>query len=357
MDMVESHWDDELHTKKQLASGSHWGWHDIGVKVRGEPAKAVWQNFRVRWHEASTLPDHHYMDSTGKKKFFNPGISPPVPPAAPPGDLTLPSTPLPAVQILRSRYEYKIPSLKGGGVSWAGIPGESPSPEGSFREIFLVLKKAILAASKYIYIEDQFLQDMPYLEQSPQSPGLSLFPHLLTALISRPTLKLVCVGSGSKDPGDPGPDAVNRKLTSSLATLVAAINMPNGNRVAVFRRENKTVHSKLVIIDDDFAAVGSANFQERSMFGVDQELHAAIVSDDTTGDQVKNARIRLWTEHWNLDSSNPAILAALKDIDKALGLWQEGWFQLDPQLWPNLTNNVLGAPEEGIPGFLEMVQS
>jgi phosphatidylserine/phosphatidylglycerophosphate/cardiolipin synthase-like enzyme len=37
-----------------------------------------------------------------------------------------------------------------------------------------------------------------------------------------------------------------------------------------------TVHAKLVLVDDVFTAVGSANFFSRSMAGVDTELTIAV---------------------------------------------------------------------------------
>jgi phosphatidylserine/phosphatidylglycerophosphate/cardiolipin synthase-like enzyme len=89
-----------------------------------------------------------------------------------------------------------------------------------------------------------------------------------------------------------------------------------------------------MLIDDEFAAIGSANFQARSMFGVDSELQAAIVADD---DLVKRLRVDLWGEHWRLDRKNPAIESALQDRDKALGLWRGVWYLPDTGLWPTLT--------------------
>lgn len=54
------------------------------------------------------------------------------------------------------------------------------------------------------------------------------------------------------------------------------------------------LHATIVIVDDRFAAVGPANFFSRSMAGVDTELTAALV---TTGDAVRDLRVRLWAEH------------------------------------------------------------
>jgi phosphatidylserine/phosphatidylglycerophosphate/cardiolipin synthase-like enzyme len=68
------------------------------------------------------------------------------------------------------------------------------------------------------------------------------------------------------------------------------------------------VHSKLLIVDDKWVLVGSANGGGISLTGIlftsepDTEL-SAIVFDDTPGSKVKDLRKRIWKEHLQLDDA------------------------------------------------------
>jgi phosphatidylserine/phosphatidylglycerophosphate/cardiolipin synthase-like enzyme len=106
--------------------------------------------------------------------------------------------------------------------------------------------------------------------------------------------------------------------------------------LAVWRLEGKTVHSKLMIIDDEFAAIGSANFQSRSMSGIDTELHTAIIAED---DLVAKLRTDLWVHHWHLDISDQLIEPSARNLATALGLWYHEWYMPDTNLWWRLTGS------------------
>lgn len=71
-----------------------------------------------------------------------------------------------------------------------------------------------------------------------------------------------------------------------------------------------TVHSKIVIVDDDFVRVGSSNMNNRSI-ALDTELDLAIeVADDERRRTVAGLREKLIAEH--LDSTPQAVRAAVK---------------------------------------------
>ena len=79
-----------------------------------------------------------------------------------------------------------------------------------------------------------------------------------------------------------------------------------------------------MLIDDEFASIGSANFQSRSMYGVDEELQAAVVADD---DLVQSLRMDIWAVHLRqAPGPRPATLEnALRDLDTALAIWRTEW--------------------------------
>jgi phosphatidylserine/phosphatidylglycerophosphate/cardiolipin synthase-like enzyme len=303
-------------------AGSPWGWHDNAVRLRGAGARRVWDNFRQRWNEVLTLPGRMSQDRlSDPPRPLNPlaKLDPGPAPAAP----TVTSNQ--SVQVLRSRYMYKIANkVLPGGTPWTG-------PEsGGLYEVWDVYRKAIAAAERYIYVEDQFLADSAHLEII-FSPGYSLYPEIAKALAAKPTLRVIFVGSGKSDPGDFFCELRNQALTGSIRDdVLKPLDPATQPHVAVWRVEDVTVHSKLMLIDDIFAAVGSCNLQARSMYGIDSELQAAVVADDSL---VKRLRCDLWAEHWQLKPFESAeVDLALDDIDAALGLWRPEWSG-DPAMW------------------------
>jgi phosphatidylserine/phosphatidylglycerophosphate/cardiolipin synthase-like enzyme len=337
MDMVKDHWDSIAHSTKKWIDDTPWGWHDIGVRLRGEAAKGAWDNFRLRWTEARTLSSRQYNFFPGDEQRsewhqFNP--QPIVPPPATRPTHSPPVTSKQSVQILRSRF-----SMKEG----PDHPWQNPPP-GGLVETFRALKRAIEKAKRYIYIEDQFLKDeLSFPQLIPQE--YSIFQYLIAALKATPTLKLIFFGSGKSDPLDISRGLRNQELTDAIKGVVAAVRPPHhpvdlSRNVVSWRFENVTVHAKLFIVDDVFTAIGSANLMSRSMYGVDSELHTAIVDDDepTTVSVVRKLRMDLWAEYFRINVEQAEQRAALENLDTAFGLWRPGWYAPDPTLWQTTGN-------------------
>ena len=128
----------------------------------------------------------------------------------------------------------------------------------------------------------------------------------------------------SRDPEDTGVHVrpINRTVNRDLRTkLVGALPVAARGNVAQLRVENLTVHAKVVLIDDVFACIGSANFFSRSMTGVDCELSAAVATNTSL---VRDLRVALWAEHLRAPLSD-GLRAALEDLDLALGIWRPEW--------------------------------
>lgn len=308
-----------------------WGWHDGGVRLIGAATDGVYQNFAHRWEEAGTLPPSTLwvkagplMPGPAQRVRYDPGVTAGVPnlPTQTTATPTLGAT----VQILRSRYFTKLNRVGAVNQPWLTAGG------GQLREVHATLSRAIAAAQRYIYIEDQFLADHPPLPApvdegawalldriiDDRTPLFSLFPLLKAA--ARRGVKIIMVGSGYADPGDLFTGEKNIALPRQLTELAAG----DEQQIAVWRMVQQTVHTKLMLIDDEFAAIGSANIQARSMIGVDSELHAAVVSAAAT---VTDLRAGLWAEHLNVDyDTAPSTLqAAFDDLSFALGMWRKHW--------------------------------
>jgi phosphatidylserine/phosphatidylglycerophosphate/cardiolipin synthase-like enzyme len=289
----------------------------------------VYANFADRWQEAATLPKSRLWVKNPQGFLPRLVVYEP-PPFMPVPALAGAPTPTPtlqtSVQVLRSRYKTKLNR------PWKRLPWTTAGG-GELLEVHETLVQAIQGAQRYIYIEDQFLADHPILPRWlhwplwavvdlligwGRLPSFSLLPHLESAL--RRNVKLIMVGSGFADPGDLIPGPKNRELNPELARL----EQLGSANLAVWRAEDVTVHTKLVVIDDCFLAEGSANLQSRSMMGVDSELHVAVVDD---GNVIRAFRAALWAEHLGLDyavASGP-LRTALDDLNVALGMWRSAW--------------------------------
>jgi phosphatidylserine/phosphatidylglycerophosphate/cardiolipin synthase-like enzyme len=281
MDLVEDHCDRAPHTGKVWRDGTPWGWHDVGVRVRGAAVGALWECFRARWAETTRRPGPAPLAAQAHGESSQ------------------------SAQILRTCFRWRS----------------------RVHELHRALRHAIGAAERYIYVEDQFLGDggdeilalpfpFPFPFPCPAAvvpipPEFSLFAAIAARLRERPALKVIFVGSGKSDPLDAVPGPRNRRLTRS----VRAIMTPN---VAVWRVEDVTVHSKVVLIDDEYAAVGSANFNKRSMYGIDDELQVAFVDASADG-AVRRLRRELWSELWGRAAGDPA-----DDLDRSLLPWFSG---------------------------------
>ena len=93
----------------------------------------------------------------------------------------------------------------------------------------------------------------------------------------------------------------------------------------MWRVANVTVHSKLVLIDDAFVSIGSANFWDSSMLGQNAELNVVGVDAHNL---VTDLRTTLWADHMRVlptaDADGlsiiptPAVKAELADLSKSL---------------------------------------
>lgn len=325
IDLVENRFDGTPHDRLRIAE-DRWGWHDIAVRLRGPGAERVWDIFCERWQETTTLPPEHYLRSPLERRLLNPGEPVPAPGPAPRAQpVTSPGT---AVRVLRSRHSRKLDSL---------LPFRRKHwdvrPHTELHEVFTTVVTALGAAERYIYLEDQYLE-----EGAGGDEAFELYPYLRAA--AQRGVKVILVGSGTRDPEDPGfhPKKINRKLNRDLQEkIVDRLADVHRHNFAVFRVENCTVHAKLILIDDVFANIGSANMFSRSMVGADSELSAAVV---TTTSLVRDLRVAVWADHLRTPVTDE-LRGALEDIDLALGIFRSAWL---PARTPTSTWQVPGSP-------------
>lgn len=296
-------------------------WHDLGVVVRGPAASSVLSNFRDRWNTAASLPRDAdvWIPRGGLPEPFPtiPESIESLPPAPTVATVSKPSATTTSLQVVQTFAKNADP--------W-----QTAALKEGRGDIRATLERAISQASRYIYVEDQYIgseegrlpvrQDVPY--------GL-----LTKRLRESDAVKVILVARG-ESAWDEMPDEFNEPAF--------------GSRLAVWRLDGRKsrstpfglktvfppimVHSKLVVIDDEFAMVGSANFANRSLVvddshGTDSELSVAVVSNGTW---VRDLRLALWTEHLAPTPVGPDERPELESLDTALGIWRTGWETTPP---------------------------
>ncbi|KAJ0401358.1 hypothetical protein ATCC90586_000965 [Pythium insidiosum] len=278
VDLTNDRWDTVQHDQSQLRkrtgiakSDDTLGWVDAHVRISGRAAKDVAINFLSRWN----MPRAPLQDaSDGLAGVKNPSYS--ALPAIDQGEpLMLVSSGSHAVQLIRT-YSCKYGHYK----------DFAPSGEVSY---YHALLKAIKSAKNYVYIEDQYFLYVKDLQDA-----------LLAAL---PTLQRVII-------------VVQRpvELTAKLAgykkyqfDMITPLQQRFPNKVQVYSTKASRklyIHSKLVIVDDVYASIGSANWNARSMTS-DTELGVGLVDEQRVaspdklqvGKLVRSLRVRKFMEH------------------------------------------------------------
>jgi hypothetical protein len=175
------------------------------------------------------------------------------------------------------------------------------------------LANGIRSARQFFYMEDQYFVGSPKMASA-----------IREALTLNPTLIGIIVIAAEDSVSDlPDLPFRRRGFLNPLAT-----SFPG--RFLVFERlggglttgPTAYVHSKLLIVDDEAAFIGSVNSSRRSWFH-DSEINATIVDTNGPGDiapgtrgVVRDFRCNLWAQHFNLGSS------LLGDFAFCLGVWQ-----------------------------------
>jgi phosphatidylserine/phosphatidylglycerophosphate/cardiolipin synthase-like enzyme len=350
IDFLPSRYDQYPHNTLRL-DNERWGWHDASVLVTGPITERIWDNFQLRWQEVRTLPKRPMRIKGLKFGLINPPLIEALSEVPKQTPLTNYEV---SMQALRSFGPWKIDSL----VPFLRQPW-SLLPRQGVQEIYQCLTKALGSARQYIYIEDQYLKENPGGKSA-----YELYPFLVQA--AKSNVKVILLGSGISGSNRPEPDReentptlpagevtsrggmstlthqpsvdhnhmpkVKRRVSRDIQTKVLDQLLPEQQRnIAVYNVEHLTAHSKVTLIDDEFASVGSANMFSRSMSGVDQELNVAVV---TTGTQVRDLRVKLWAEHLRSPLSQD-LEDALQKQEFALGIWRPEWLPqtADRQTW------------------------
>jgi phosphatidylserine/phosphatidylglycerophosphate/cardiolipin synthase-like enzyme len=339
--------------------GPNRQWHDAGVEISGPAAEAIYSFYRELWNEQiDRRPDRFRLNinrgpsspasnlrvvashfTTEAPSITPPEITPPiserhvVPPHTPGNHV---------VQVLRT-----VPNI---GLSFNNadnvgvdlierilvLSTERSSiafaPNGIF-EFSSALRHAINAAQRYIYIEDQAFW------------AIEVMQWINARLKAVPELKVILVwGKDDNDP--PVASFIYQAINNTLLLGIENVN----DRIRLFRRELIIVHSKITIIDDLWAAVGSTNCTRRSLY-TDGELSVSVMENSFTP-FAQVLRKDLWGELCGLDagpSRDPLL-----DLELALAVIEPTWGTVSSpptiSLLPNITKMRLPFEYSNSPG-------
>ena len=248
-------------------------WHDLGVHLQGGAAEDVLSNFWTRWDETATLPPRRYW--FGGIQEYNPAVDP-KPSQLKPSPLQLPGQRPPGshvdsgVRIWRSYAPLRVAGSLGDDLNlpWQTLPSQGVP------EVAAGLISAIDAAQRYIYVEDQTLN--PSTAAVIYNHHRVLFP-VISAACGR-GVKVIFVTQGFSPESVAGlPIMTLSDATPDMALeiqwwLLEDLTPQQQTNFALFYLQDTKVHSKLVMVDDEFASIGSANFWDRSQDGDESEV-------------------------------------------------------------------------------------
>ena len=251
--------------------------HDVYVEITGPAVADVQHNFVQRWNEASerTYDDGCWGVGSGEELSF-PVHTPPVCGNA-------------DVQMQRTIHagRYGNPHPTPGGAAFAIAAGEKTNLD--------QYCQAIRWARRTIYMENQYVE----------------VPEIVAALHDALTRGVAVILLLPAVPVLSSSAATQERLAflAARARLAAYDHFtPCGiaGLDAAGRRQPVYVHAKLMLVDDEWATVGSCNLHHYSLFG-NSELNAAF--RDATS--VRAMRVELFQEHLATDTSALDDVAAL----------------------------------------------
>jgi phosphatidylserine/phosphatidylglycerophosphate/cardiolipin synthase-like enzyme len=287
LDLCDHRWDDREHrvpNPLRVSRGEpHQPFHDVQAYLVGaEPAAKLTELFVARWLAAGGAPLQLSDTSAETWDDFNPHGA----------------VPLAATRVALSRVD----------------PFGAPNGARDCREVFLLTLAAIRAAERLIYVETQYFSST----------------EIAAALVARlrdteaPALDIVLVLNEHAETfkEEVAVGLAQAKVIGELKA--AAVGTPH--RLGIYYtvphlepgrvpRRGTYIHSKLMIVDDRFLTIGSANWTNRSTY-LDTELNLVLEAEDPADPLARSiaaARRSLLAEHLGVTelSERESVVAAL----------------------------------------------
>ncbi|MFC5067438.1 VTT domain-containing protein [Flaviflagellibacter deserti] len=266
LDLTVRRWDTSDHSfdnplRKDASGSSYRPFHDVQMLVNGPAARRIGELARTRWERATfeRLPDVHPEEECwpeGIQAHFR--------------DVDI------GIALTQPVYDA-IPEVR------------------QVEQLFL---DAIDRAERHIYIENQFLTRLPIAEritarmrERPELETLIVAPHTHESWIEARTMRT---------------GRINFRRCFEEAGVQDRVRFFYPSVETEAGQIDTMVHSKVMVVDDRFLRVGSANLNNRSM-GTDTECDLALEGETPeVRAQIETLRNTLIGEHCGVSASEVA---------------------------------------------------
>jgi phosphatidylserine/phosphatidylglycerophosphate/cardiolipin synthase-like enzyme len=255
-----------------------FGWQDVHCRIRGPAAHDLLLLFADRWND--------YLNE-GNPDASDHDLYPPRLP---------PTTLRPQGQIDHSRDFLSAPDIPvpiATGKQFVQIgrttptdlyPGFCKRGEQSARKMIL---KGIESAQSFIYMEDQYLLNLECADALAKAAAKASMKYIIIVVPNDETIDMEFFGVAS----------------FHRAEFVKRLRAGAGASKISIHCADRYVHSKMLIVDDKYAIIGSANVNRRG-WEHDSEVVAGIFDESSdkkaTLHFARRLRMKLWADHLNL---------------------------------------------------------
>jgi len=185
------------------------------------------------------------------------------------------------------------------------------------REIRRLFRDAVAAAESLVYIENQYFSSQAIYEalvrrmidrRRPRLEVILVLAKEANAFVEQASIGIAqakIIRHLKQLAGEAG---------HALGVYYPAVKNAGGAEIPVY------IHSKLLLVDDRFLSIGSANMNNRSM-GLDTELNVswqARPGETQTLRSLRDVRVNLLAEHSGLSGDRASVLARMRGLVGAL---------------------------------------
>ncbi|XP_010424312.1 PREDICTED: phospholipase D alpha 3-like [Camelina sativa] len=343
-------------------------WHDIHCKVDGPAAWDVLYNFEQRWMKQGS--GRRYLISMAQLAEIT---VPPLPIVQPDNEEGW------TVQVFRSIDNGAVegfPEDPREASSVGLISGKDNVIERSIQDAYV---NAIRRAKHFIYIENQYflgssfgwnsrdinLNEINALQLIPKEISLKIVSKIEAG--ERFAAYIVIPLWPEGKPGSASVQAILDWQRRTMEMMYTDIIIPEPNsdyaRAQESRRFMIYVHSKMMIVDDEYIIIGSANINQRSMdggrdseiaMGAYQPSHLLSTNNMRPTGQVFSFRISLWLEHLRIitnafqcPESEECIRMVNAKADELWGLYSAQEYPRDQDLPGHLLSYPISIGSNG----------
>lgn len=322
LDLCDHRWDDRCHKDPnplRLSRGEpHKPFHDVQAYLVGQEVSGkLAELFTCRWEAAGGEP-FELPEPTSKLEKYEPRGA----------------IPLAASRVALSRTD----------------PRGSPTKTENCREICKLYLDAIAEAQQLIYIETQYF--------SSREVGAALAERLSASDETPLNVVLVLNMEAETLKEEIAIGLAQAKVIADLRQAVQGTQHHLGIYYTVPKTEGEAeplratyIHSKLMIVDNKFLTIGSANLTNRSI-GLDTELNLSMETEsaeDDLGQSIARARWNLLAEHLGVSDSRAFdathLVATLDDLARQ----RRGRLRIHPSPTENELTALQVIDPQGLP--------